>query len=78
MAGDPRVQDLWQNLSDDYFLRHSPDEIARHTLAPVYASAAVCAALHDSGVPARQLHPLAGVRIKDQLDFAISHKIDPL
>ncbi len=33
MGGDPRVEALWQNLSDDYFLRHSPDEIARHTLA---------------------------------------------
>jgi len=32
---DPRVKALWEDVSDDYFLRHSPDEIARHTQAIV-------------------------------------------
>ena len=34
---DVRVSRLWQSLPDDYFLRHSPDEIARHTRAVVYS-----------------------------------------
>jgi L-ascorbate metabolism protein UlaG (beta-lactamase superfamily) len=37
--------------------------VARQTGASVYASTTVCAALHDLGVRARQLHPLAAGRI---------------
>jgi [protein-PII] uridylyltransferase len=33
---DPRIAALWGSLSDDYFLRHSPDEIARHARNIVY------------------------------------------
>jgi L-ascorbate metabolism protein UlaG (beta-lactamase superfamily) len=36
--------------------------IARQTGAPVYASTSVCESLHDLGVSARQLHPMAGGR----------------
>lgn len=45
-------------------LDHTYDipSIARQTSAPIYASTSVCEALHDSGVPARQLRPLAGGR----------------
>ena len=35
-AGLPRsvnVNEIWGRLGEDYFIRHSPDEIARHTLA---------------------------------------------
>lgn len=35
---DPRVKALWEDVGDDYFLRHSPDEIARHTEAIVASS----------------------------------------
>jgi [protein-PII] uridylyltransferase len=28
-----RIENSWQHLSDDYFLRYSPDEIAWHTIA---------------------------------------------
>lgn len=66
----PRLHVRLEELAADAILvthghfDHAADvpAIARHTLAPVYASAAVCATLHDSGVPARQLHPLAGGR----------------
>ncbi len=30
---DPRFAQLWEDVGDDYFLRHSPDEIAWHTRA---------------------------------------------
>jgi L-ascorbate metabolism protein UlaG (beta-lactamase superfamily) len=36
--------------------------LAQQTRAPVYASASVCEVLHDLGVPARQLHPMAADR----------------
>ena len=36
--------------------------LAQDIGAPVYASTSVCESLHDLGVPARQLHPLAGGR----------------
>ncbi len=36
--------------------------LARRTAAPIYASAAVCEALHDMGVPARRLRMLTGGR----------------
>jgi L-ascorbate metabolism protein UlaG (beta-lactamase superfamily) len=44
---------------------HASDvpELVAQTMAPVYASASVCEALHDLGVPARRLHPLAGGRV---------------
>ena len=46
-------------------LDHAADvpAIAQQTGAAVYAATAVCETLHDLGVPARQLHPLAGGRI---------------
>jgi [protein-PII] uridylyltransferase len=34
--GDARVIRLWRGLPEDYFVRHSPDEIARHTRAVVF------------------------------------------
>jgi L-ascorbate metabolism protein UlaG (beta-lactamase superfamily) len=45
-------------------LDHALDvpQIAAWTGAPVFASMPVCEALHDLGIPARQLHPLAGGR----------------
>jgi L-ascorbate metabolism protein UlaG (beta-lactamase superfamily) len=45
-------------------LDHAMDvpAIARQTGASVYASTTVCAALHDLGVSARKLHPLAAGR----------------
>ena len=36
--------------------------LAGRTAAPIYASATVCEALHDMGVPARRLRPLTGGR----------------
>ena len=45
-------------------LDHAADvpAIAQQTGAAVYAATTVCETLHDLGVPARQLHPLAGGR----------------
>jgi L-ascorbate metabolism protein UlaG (beta-lactamase superfamily) len=37
--------------------------LAQATGAPVYASAPVCEALHDLGIPARQLRPMAASRV---------------
>ena len=37
-------------------------EIAAQTSTPVFGSSSVCAAMHDLGVPARQLHVLPGWR----------------
>jgi len=37
--GDVRVTRLWQSLPEDYFVRHSTDEIARHARVVLYSSA---------------------------------------
>jgi [protein-PII] uridylyltransferase len=36
--GDARVTRLWESLPEDYFVRHSPDEIARHARAFLYSA----------------------------------------
>jgi [protein-PII] uridylyltransferase len=36
--GDVRVTRHWASLPEDYFLRHSPEEIARHTRVALYNS----------------------------------------
>jgi [protein-PII] uridylyltransferase len=35
--GDVRVTRLWASLPEDYFVRHTPDEIARHARAVLYS-----------------------------------------
>jgi L-ascorbate metabolism protein UlaG (beta-lactamase superfamily) len=45
--------------------------VAEWTGAPVYASLSVCESLHDLGVPARLLHPLAGGRSCQVGDVAV-------
>ena len=64
---DLRLEDL---DADAIFLTHGHFDhaydapaLAQHTGAPVYASIPVCGALHDIGVPARQLHRLVAGRI---------------
>ncbi len=35
---DVRVARFWEDLPEDYFLRHAPEEIARHTRAVIYSA----------------------------------------
>lgn len=68
-GGQAILTDVWRREPDVVFVTHGHLDHARDVPAlvrgrgtAVYASSSVCELLHDLGVHARQLHPLAGGR----------------